>query len=209
MPTQRFPLERGGPARLDVSWKALWKDLTVRLDGETVGTVPTRKELSAGREFTLPEGSRLRVQLVQSGFGTELRIFHNDQPLPGSASDPETRLRGAYAVTLFIGGLNILLGAAAVALRSSFLRQMGIGAFSILFGLLFLVLGYFVKRASLVALLMAIAVFAIDGVLGFFGASAQGYAPTSAGLIARLFLLLPLVQGLGAIRALKRAGSGA
>jgi len=61
MPKQAFAFERDGPKRLEVSWKGRWKNVTVQLDGAPIGTVPGQKELSAGQEFQLPDGSTLTV----------------------------------------------------------------------------------------------------------------------------------------------------
>ena len=59
MPTQRYALESGGDKRLEVSWKGFWKNLTVKLDGNVIGTVAGQKELKAGQGFELPDGSVL------------------------------------------------------------------------------------------------------------------------------------------------------
>ena len=204
MPKQAFSLERGEPARLEVSWRAFWKEFTVRLDGQTVGTVPTQKELSAGREFSLADGSLLWVQLHKGALGAELRITRNGQPLPGTSSDPEAQLKGAYAMLLFLAGLNLVLGLFALSTRNPFLEQMGMGLYSVLFGLLFLGLAALVKRRSLVALILSIVVFFADGLMATIGPAMQGYSPNTLLLVTRLFLLLPLIQGIGAIRALKQ-----
>lgn len=107
----------------------------------------------------------------------------------------------------FVAGLNIVLGLAAALFNVEFLQQIGIGFGSILFGLVFLALGFFVQRRSAAALILAIVVFALDGVLGLYLAASQGYNPGSGGIVARVFLLIPMVQGLGAIKTLN-SGTG-
>lgn len=42
MPKQTYALETGGPKRLEVSWKGLYKDLTIALDGHFPAPLPTR-----------------------------------------------------------------------------------------------------------------------------------------------------------------------
>src|SRR5690349_9384101 len=93
MPKQTFALEAGGEKRLEVSWGGMFKNTTVSLDGNSIGVIPDQKALLAGQEFRLPDGSTIKVQLVRSFISTELRVFRNGQPLPGSASDPLTRLK--------------------------------------------------------------------------------------------------------------------
>ncbi len=204
MPKQVFAFERSGPKRLEVSWKGFWKNITIQLDGETIGTIPGQKQLAAGQEFQLQDGSTLKVQLVKKFATTELQVLRNGQPLPGSASDPEAKLKTAYGMVFFIAGLNIVLGLAAGIFQVEFLQSIGISFYSIIFGVVFLVLGYFVQRRSAVALVIAIAVFALDGILGLVTAISQGYDPNSGGIIARIFLLIPMIHGVGAIRAIKK-----
>ena len=133
-------------------------------------------------------------------------LFHHlcVQPVTiGSAADPETRFKTAYGIVFFIAGLNLVLGLVAVIFDVQFLLAMGIGTFSIFFGLLFLVLGFFVRRMSAAALVIAIAVFALDGVLGIISAVSSGFDPSIGGLALRVVLLIPMFQGVAAIRDLK------
>jgi hypothetical protein len=48
MPKQQYALEQGGPKRLEISWTGIWRNFTVRLDGQVVGTVENQKALRAG-----------------------------------------------------------------------------------------------------------------------------------------------------------------
>ena len=203
MPKQAFALERDGPKRLEVSWKGRWKDVAIQLDGETIGTIPGQKELSAGQEFQLPDGSILTVQLIKKLTAVELQLLRDGQPLPGSATDPETMLKGAYVILFFIAGLNIVLGSIAYLFQAETLQRMGMGFYSIIFGVVFLVLGRFVRRRSLAALVIAIVIFVLDSILSFVLAGSQGYTSNVVEMVARAFLLLPMIQGIGAIRAIK------
>jgi glucose dehydrogenase len=96
--------------------------------------------------------------------------------------------------------LNLFLGLIAWLFQVEFLQDIGIGFYSIIFGLVFLVLGFFVKRRSAVALILAIAIFALDALLGLLA----GGASYATGLVVRVILIIPMVQGVGAIRALKQ-----
>lgn len=205
MPKQTYALEPGGPKRLEISWKAFWKDTIIQLDGGPVGAIPDKKSLEAGQAFRLPDGSTLKVQLIQKFSTVELRVLRNDQPLPGSASDPQTMLKVAYGIVFFVAGLNILLGLVAVFFNVQLLVQIGIGLGSLLFGLAFLLLGFFIRRRSLVALILAILIFALDGIIGFLLAASQGNT-SLAGIFFRIILLIPMFQGIGAIQALRKQG---
>ena len=203
MPSQTFSFEPKGPRLLEVSWGAFWKNITVKYDGKLIGSMADQKELKAGREFDLPDGSRVHIQLLTSAFSVEMRVLRNGKPLPGSSADPAVRHQAAYNIIFFIAGLNVVLGVIAVLARSKFLYQIGISEISILFGALFGALGYFTRKGSILALWLAIILFAADGLLGIVSATTQGYNPSTAGMISRIFLLLPMIQGISAMREMK------
>ena len=166
-----------------------------------MGVVPGQRELSAGQDFALQDGSTLHVQLVRTAMNPELRVLRDGQPLPGTASDPETRLRNAFGIVFLIAGLNLVLGILAVLFRLPFLEELGMGVPSVVLGLIYLVLGFFARRRSAVALIIAILLFAVDGVLGVVFAVSAGASPSIGGILVRAFLLIPMVQGVGAMRA--------
>jgi hypothetical protein len=203
MPKQSYPLEKDGPRRLELTWKVLWKDLNVRLDGESIGVIPTHRELTDGKEFTLPDQSILKVRLIDRFYLTDLQVLRDGQPLPGSASDPLARLRIAYILLYLIAGLNLALGLAAELFQFDFLLAMGMGPVSLVFGLVMLALAFFVQRRSRLALVLAMLILAVDGLIGVALALTQGYPPSIAGFVVRLLLIVAMFPGLGAIRELK------
>ncbi len=203
MAKQSYALEPDGPKRLEITWSGIYRKVTVQLDGRTLGTIPDQKALASGQEFRLPDGSRLHVQLVSSLLSTELRILRNGQPLPGSPSDPHARLRNAYLLIYVIGGFNLAVGAVAELLNVEFLKQAGIGLASLVFGLMFLGLGYFVQRRYVFALIVAIVLFIVDGLAALLLAASSGGSTPVAGTFVRIILLVPMFQGIGAIKALK------
>lgn len=82
--------------------------------------------------------------------------------------------------------------------RIEFLQALGIGFFSVIFGLVFLLLGFWAQSGSQLALILAIAIFALDGILGFVLVAMVGGTPNISGLIARIFFIIPMVRGLSA-----------
>jgi hypothetical protein len=204
MPRKKYALEPGGPERLELSWGAGWKNLTVSIDGKSVGAVADPKELKAGREFSLEDGSTLRFQTAQSFLTPELWILRSGQPVPGSTSDPAERLRSAAGMVFFVAGLNLLLGLLVVLFHVDFLARLGLGWYSLFFGGLFLVLAFFVQRRSYAAMLTAVILFALDGILGVIGSAMEGGRTPVGGIVARFFLLMPMIKGLGAIRCMNQ-----
>lgn len=202
MPQQTFALEPNGPKRLTLSWGAFWKNFTVSLDGQQVAAL-SPDEVKGGKDVPLPDGSTLRVHLKQ-GFGNAgLELTRNGQPLPGAANDPQSMVKSAAYLLYFLAALNALLGMAAVAFDVEALQNMGIGVFSIVLGFIFAVGGYFTMQRSLVALVLATALYAIDGVGGLILAVAEGARPGVGGIIMRVFFLIVLARGITGLRALK------
>jgi hypothetical protein len=206
MPTKKFSLERGGPKRLEVSWKMMWRDIRIRLDGAEIGSIKNQKELTEGRDFTLPDGSKLNVKLALRGsfitYRYELQLLRDCKPLPESDSDPNQRLASSYNLVFFIGGLNILLGFIAIIFNTTFLVELGIGFFSILFGCVFLILGLFIKnRRSAFALGIAVTIMILDTLL-VLPLSGSGSGAVG-GMVGRLLFLGLMTRGFGAIRELK------
>ena len=204
MPAQTYTLDPDNPKRLDIVYKAFWRGATVYLDGKEIGTAPGKQELTRGQEFKLPDGSVLKLRLVQSLMGSELRILRNGQPIPGSASHPETTVKTAYWTLFLIGALGILFGGVSLRLpKDVLLGEMGITTYSIGLGVVFIVLGLMVRRHSLPALYAGIALYAIDTVLGLVLVAQSGGTPGIFNILFRGLIFMPLVQGVGALRALK------
>ncbi len=204
MPTQRYALEPNGPKRLTLSWKGMYKTLQVALDGHVLGIIPDQKALRTGQSFPLPDGSAVHVQLVRAGMATELRVTRNGQPLPGSAADPQQKLKVAYGIVYFVGGLNVLLGVVALLIESRFLESLGIGWATIIFGAIMLGLGFMVQRRSVAALIAAIAIYAVDGVLSIVLIASSSQTPPVGGLIFRVIMIAAMYQGIAAIKALNK-----
>ena len=202
MAARKFSLERGGPQRIEITWSGIWKNLQVRFDGASVGSFETRKDLEAGRELALPDGSRLHVQLKTGGAGVELHVERNGAPLPGSDHDPQTRVTAAATMLYVIAGLNAGLGLLAT-LGVEFLENLGLGIGSIVAGVIYGGLGFVVKaKHSRVALIVAIVLFALDGLATvFFAAQATGKPPIG-GVVARIFFMIPLWKGLAPLKEL-------
>lgn len=206
MPTRKFALEQGGAKRVEISWRWFWKEIEVKLDGYVLGTIANKRELQEGRQFTLPDGSVLGMQLVRNFRSVQLQVTRNGYPLPGSDSDPNKRLGVAYGVIFFIAGLNIVLGLIATLAENSFLTtEIGVDWTNIAFGVVFLILGLLVRRRSAVALAFAIALF-IAGTIWTFYAISQlmpsRTPPIGPGIFVRVLFLVAMAQGFGAIREL-------
>jgi hypothetical protein len=209
MPKRKYALERGGDKSLEIFWEGNWKNTKVRLKDNLIGAIPNKKELGTGQIFQLPDGTALRVQLVNN----ELRVLRNDKPLPGSSSDPAAKLAQSFGIIYFIAGLNIVLGFIALIFQVEFLQTLGFGIISVAIGFIFLVLGFFTQRRSLIALIIALIIYSLDTVLALFsgfnilalsGDFLMRIAPVIGWIIIRIGFLMGMGQGVGAINELKK-----
>lgn len=205
MPSKQYALEPNHPKRLSISWKGNWNPVTISVDGVPVGVIETKKELQVGRSLSLPDGSTLEVRLQQVVFAAELHLLRNGHPIPGSDSDPQTRLAVAYGVIFFVAGLSAVIGIVTEVFQIDFLMRLGFGAVSLLGAAIYGILGFFVRRRSLVALIIAITLFGLDGIMAFIIAAEQGGNPPVGALVARILLGIPMIRGIPAIQALKRS----
>jgi hypothetical protein len=114
-----------------------------------------------------------------------------------------SRHRNAYIALYVVGGLTLLLGLVAELGRVEVLLQLfGSGWGVAAEGLVLLVLGYFTMRGSLLALGIALGLYAIDAIATVAIAGIRG-------IWLRLLVLFFLVQGFMALRELRRRQTAA
>lgn len=204
MPKRQYSLVEGGPKRLLLEWGLGFRNLTATLDGAQVLKFESLDHLKLGRKADLASGDTLEIKLERKPFSTELGVWWNGAPVPGTSADPETQLSAAYGIIYLVAALSVIVGLLAEFLTSS-LRESGFGWPTIGFGLVFAALGFWVqKRRSKVGLAIAVALFALDGLLSaMYGSGTVGQGPNLTPLIVRFFLLLPMIRGFGAIHLLE------
>lgn len=121
VPTQRFPLEPGGPERLSLIHNRMGTKSTIAIDGKPLLADLTRKQLGEGVAVTLPDGSSLTVKMIAAGFlkGDQngLDIRRNGIPIPGSVGTPEHAVRTAKTTGIFLYVLAGLNAAAGVVIQ--------------------------------------------------------------------------------------------
>jgi len=203
MPQRKFRLEKNAPERLVVSWRGMWKDVHVQLDGQDLGEpFANFKALQAGRDFALPDGATLHVQFQKGGLGRTqaLEVSRNGHPLPGSDADPRTQVKAAAVATWIIAALSTVFGVIGVS-GVRWAEKLGFGWPSLAFGVGFGVLGYFILRRNRIALALVVALFAVDTILMLLGGFEAGGRLPTTGLVVRIFLFIPLINGFKAMSA--------
>ncbi|HEX8349266.1 MAG TPA: hypothetical protein VF598_04845 [Hymenobacter sp.] len=205
MPTKRFYLDASETHVIELKWGLFWKNLTVSENGQMVGQVAGRSDLQHGRTFPLADGRTLRVALRRVLTAEELEVLLDGQPLAGSATHPQQRLKQALYALLFLVGVNLVLGLVAELGHITFLQTIGLGYGTVVVGLVYLGLYWWAKtRLSSLALYIAMGLVILDFVLAV-GLSASGGASVSpgSGVIMRLVICVLLYKGAEGARQLR------
>jgi len=196
MATKRYPLEPGGAPRVEVSWNWNFKNVVVKVDGLEVGRIADATELQAGRDFALADGSSLRVQLASKFHAKELVVMRNGEPLPGSSNDPMTMVKTAAGILLIVAVINLAVG----AFEYSTDPDGAIG--SVIEGLIYGFLAWRVSKRGIIALVIAMVLYAADTVLTLM-AIAQRPGGGVHSVFIRVIVFIALFKAFGAIRELK------
>jgi len=199
MPEQNFALEQDGSKRLRVVSKMFSSHYTFYLDGQLLGQIEDAKDLKKGRDFTLPDGTKLNVRQKSTFGSTELQLFRNGTPLPESNADPQKRLQISYGFIYAIGVINIVGGIVLLLTQTSSVGGLELKFVSaIATGIIYLVLGFFVQRRSKIALGVAVIGFVFDTLsMVLSGVAGPGVLVTRF-----VFFVMPIIKGFGAIHDL-------
>ncbi len=204
MPKQDFSFETNGPKRLEISWGMFWKNITIRLDGIELGTIASQMEFRQGKEYSLPDGSKLFVRLANSLMGQEVQVTRDGKPVPGSSSHPETRIRSAYTLLYFIAGWKVLFGILGMVALGVDLSKFSMEMISIFLGVVFFFLATMARKRSILALVAGIVLFAGDAAYSTYVSMQAGNQPNVFSLVIQVFLIYYLYQGIKAMQLEKQ-----
>lgn len=202
MPSKIFVIECDPPKQLKLSWNwgplFRYQDIRLDLGDEPLGSVSQEGDLQDGWEIQMKDGSVLLVELK----GSRFRILQDGKPLRGYSANPDQAIKNAYVLMLTMGGIQIALGLIGGVFQGKGLSYaMG----SVGLGLGSLLLGFLIRRESLLALAISIC-WLIFNTLFFehvFDADQAG-AFKGADVIIAALLTVTLVQAGTAIYARKK-----
>lgn len=169
-----------------------------------IGEFKNRKELLQGQEYQLDDNNILSVKL-HTGFGDELRLLLNGEPIKGSSSDPNHVIKEAFSFTLAIAILNIVIGLLGELFQIAFLQGLGIGIGSVIFGLIILFLSFGIKKRKMIAPFLIAIFLTLDIGLTFYVAVTEDItgSPTT-GIVIKVFLIAYLIKAGLTIRKLNK-----
>jgi hypothetical protein len=208
MPKVRYALEKGGPRRLEISWRGNYTEFTIRLDGNVIGSINDYEQLKAGQEFRLEDSSSIKVQLPRRSVFTWPQVSKDGLPLHPSGLEPAKRLSNTYKIILLFAGVNLAVGIGLLS-HAGLQNFPTVNLRSLVAGGLFLLLAFFVMRRSIIALSIAVGILALDLILAVIFPPELPRFILIAAVIFRVFILLAMIQGFGAIKSLKQNQSHA
>ncbi len=202
MPTKTYYLDKAKTQELTVKWGMFFRNVEIFYQKDSLGVVPSKYELEQGFHYQLPDGRTLIVQLLH-GYTQELELRLEGGIVPGSATHPQERIKQAWYMLLFVGGLNVLLGAWAATQSIVILQQLGLGWGSLVEGLLYIGLGWWgYSRVSPLAFGIAIGLLALDWILlivNNVGTGNMGFG----GMFLRFFFCLVAYRAMQGARQLQ------
>jgi hypothetical protein len=193
--------------KLDLYWKGFYKDFTVKLDNNELGVIKTRKELKEGREFISGHNKKLEIRLVmQLGIIPVLEILFNDNPVPGTMTDPKRQLNNIFYFILTIAALYIISGLTGLISNIEAFSDHGIGINSIIYGLLFIMMGLIInKRQSMFALIAVISLIGLDIIFVLIRIAEYGVKSNPWPTLAiKMLIMLYLCKGFSALMRLRQ-----
>jgi hypothetical protein len=200
MSGKAYAFDRGGPARLLIWWRGTWRDTHVRVDGENLGAIADRQELEAGREFPLPTGGVLKIQLVRGLTGPELQVTRDGIALPGSSSDPDERIKQATHALYFVAIASAAVGLLSDLEGSNLLRPMGFGWHNIVEGAIFALAAWRTSKRSRLALALGLVLLGADTIAATIGPLLSRHEPSVGGIFVRAILIAWLLKGFQGMR---------
>jgi hypothetical protein len=203
-----YPFGAGGMGQIEVIIKGVkWDEICVWFEGQQAG-IFRRKPLYTGQDLQLSDGSLLNLNLSRNQFQPErLKISRNGQPIHRIVTEAMQQVQVDYASNgmYFIGFFSMGMGIASLFTRFKILEPLSFGWPTILLGLLFVVLGFFTRRRSMPALIIAIVIYALDGLIGLLiilSALSTGSYILIGNPFMHLVLLMVMVNGIDGINAI-------
>jgi cytochrome c-type biogenesis protein CcmF len=126
----------------------------------------------------------------------------NGQPASVISSRQQLDYKTALWIVFLIGGVNIILGLVNIVLKSDYGWEKYTGSYQLIFGVVFVVLGFFVSRKSTTALVLALMIYAVGGLVALFQFIMQGNILAISVILTRIILIIFLIRGISVVKVL-------
>jgi hypothetical protein len=196
-----YNIEAGGEKRIEIVTNAKWRQTEIWFDGSRAATLP-QKELSSGYDLPISDGSTLNFKLAKFAFQPHrLQITRNGEPIYKTITsyDNPMFINNAAYMVYIVAIINLAVGIVSVFTQIDAFSPFKFGWSNIIFGAIFLVLGFFAQRRTFVALILFIMIFGVDSFYAFVSALGTGNYFLFLIFFMRLIFLGPAFLGLGEI----------
>ncbi len=150
--------------RLEIRTSAKWREIEIRFDGSLAAKI-SRRELIAGKDIQLSDGSELNIKLPSPNFQpSRLQITRNGQPLGQEVSSYENQMAisGAANIIFLVALINLFAGIGSMFIHIEALAPLKLGWPNVIYGIVFLVLGIFAQRKSALAMILFVVLFGLE-----------------------------------------------
>jgi hypothetical protein len=191
MPTRRFSLSRGLPTDLEVSWKAQGMDhLVARFQGSPLPR-------GTGSYFKLPDGSDVSIEIL----GGKVIAVRNGEFLPGTAFDPAIKVRTAVITLAVLAATHLAALGLPVTRFFPFPQDLPLLAPTLFLGAIYAALAWWAWQRSRPAMMAAIALTLVEGILFAVGFTFVGHLRPSLLCLAPALVLYEGLEGLKQLAA--------
>jgi hypothetical protein len=204
-----YPFEPEGGEFLEIVIKGLkWNEISVWFEGKQAG-VFSQKAMYAGQDLTISDGSILNLKLSKNNFQPErLKIFRNGQPIHRIVTEAmqQVIIDNASTAIYLIGFFNVALGFSSFFIKIEVLEPFRPSWPYVIYGSVFLILGFFTRRRSMLALMLAIIIYTLDGLIGLviiISVLSSGYILV-INPVMHIALLVGMINGIDGINAIRQ-----
>ena len=143
---------------------------------------------------------------MQFGIFPLIEVLLNDKPVPGTMTDPNRQLADIFYFILFISALYIISGLAGLISDITAFSDHGIGLNSIIYGVLFIMMGLIInKKHSMFALIAVISLLGLDIIFVLIRIAEYGVESNPWLTIAiKMLFMLYLCKGFSALMRLRQ-----
>jgi len=113
-------------------------------------------------------------------------------------------VKTAFGIALFVGLLNVVLGAIGSFAEVKFLQNLGAIEFMLGFGVLITALAFGIKTKSFISLILVNVIYGLDSILWIIMLFEATDNIPIAGLIFRVLIIMAFIRTIPAMKKLKK-----
>ncbi|OGX90534.1 hypothetical protein [Hymenobacter coccineus] len=205
MPKKTYYLDEARTEPITVQWGLAYRNFILSHQGEPVVPAEHGPSLTEGYRYDLPDGRRLSAQLVRNAGLQELELLLNGQPLLGSATHPQERLKQAWYALLGVGSFSTILIVVAQFINVDALRPLRFGWAALLENIVLVGLGWWgYRQCSAAAFYVALGLLVVDWAVMMVNLAQAGGGGGIGSIFLRFVICAFVFRGAQAARELKR-----